>query len=139
MIYIVIIISTITMALYGIRLIERIHYYLCYKPTLHIDKYDVTMLRKQSNILYTTSRICRMLCRNITSCTIEEKNRVYFISYVLTVKWVTDCYLYQLPRLAKLFHIVLRRSMEMYEMDCLRYFDYSFSFLLITPESWSIY
>lgn len=127
------------MSLYGIRLMEHIHYYLCYKPTLHLDTYDVSMFRKQSNILYTTSRICRMLCRNITSCTIEEKNRVYFISYVLTVKWVTDCYLYQIPRLAKLFHIVLHRSITTYEMDCLRYLDYSFSFLSITPESWSIY
>jgi hypothetical protein len=127
------------MTIYGIRLIEKIHYYLCYQKTIHLDTYDVIMFRKQSNILYTTSRICRTLCRNITSCTIEQKNRVYFISYVLTVKWLTDCYLYKIPLLATLFHIVLHRSISMYEMDCLQFLDYSFLFLLITPESWSIY
>ena len=36
----------------GIDLIELIHYYLCYRDQIHLSEHSLSMLKRQSNILY---------------------------------------------------------------------------------------
>ena len=114
----------------GIDLIELIHYYLCYyRDQKHLSGQSLDMLKRQSNILYYTSRISRMLSCKLVSWDTRLRNRVYFIAYLLCIKYLLDIRIHRLPALYTRFGIPFTGPIIDYEMYCFSWLQYDFSFL----------
>lgn len=113
----------------GIDLIELIHYYLCYRDQVHLSEHSLDMLKGQRNILYYTSRISRMLSCKLVSWDTRLRNRVYFIAYLLCIKYLLDIRIHGLPSLYTRFKIPFNGPIIVYEMYCFSWFQYDFSFL----------
>jgi len=123
----------------GIRLIEKIHYYLCYQKHLHIHHIYLDDFKRQRNILYYTSRIARVISRHVKSWEITLRNCVYFIAYLLCIKYLLDVELYDIKSLYKKFNINIQKELHVYEYFCLYLIDFDFSFLESKVERWNIY
>lgn len=124
----------------GIKLIEKIHYFLCYNNN-HNYLFDECkiILRRQSNVLYYTSRISRKLSSKLIYWTTDLKNKTYFISYILYIKFQLDIYLYNIKKLYTQFAIEFTKPYIYYELYCFKFLNYDFSFLEEKPLSWNIY
>jgi len=105
------------------RLIEKIHYYLCYCYHEHLCDVDTEIFKRQSNVLYYTSKIYHKLRR----C--GKPKHVYFMSYILFIKWALDIEFYGITELAERFHINLFGSIFAYEIYYLSELGYDFRFL----------
>jgi len=123
----------------GIKLIENIHYYLCYKKHAHIRHDYLEDFKRQRNIIYYTSRISRMISRHVKSWEMNLRNCVYFIAYLLCIKYLLDVELYNIKSLYNLFNINIEKELHIYEYFCLFILDFDFSFLEDKIEHWSIY
>lgn len=113
----------------GIDLIEVIHYYLCYRDHIHLSDHSLGMLRVQRNILYYTSRISRMLSRNLIDWDAKLRNRVYFLAYLLCIKYLLDIRIHNLPTLYRKFGVFFSGPIFYYEMYCFAFLGYNFVFL----------
>lgn len=121
----------------GIDLIELIHYYLCYRDQIHLSEHSLGMLKRQSNILYYTSRISRKLSCKLVSWDTRLRNRVYFIAYLLCIKYLLDIRIHGLPALYTRFGIAFSGPIIDYEMYCFSWIHYDFSFLEHRLEKYS--
>jgi hypothetical protein len=123
----------------GIRLIEKIHYYLCYQKHLHIHPIYLEEFKKQRNIIYYTSRISRMISRYVEVWGVDLRNCVYFIAYLLCIKYLLDVELYDIKSIYKMFNINIKKRLDVYEYFCLYILEFNFSFLDEKIDHWNIY
>jgi len=123
----------------GILLIEKIHYYLCYQKHSHINLKYIDSFRKQRNVLYHTSLISRMLSKDIKEWSINLKNLVYFIAYILCIKYLLDIELFYIKSISEIFYIKMPKRLDYYEFFCLTRLKFDFSFLECKIDSWNIY
>ena len=122
----------------GIEFIEIIHYYLCYRPHSHFSKRDLEIFKRQSNVLYYTSRICRKLSKIFKVWSDDIKYITYFISYIFTIKYLLDIQMNYIFMLYRLFRVKIN-SLVQYELFFLEKIQYNFDFLCKTPSEWNIY
>ena len=123
----------------GIKLIEHIHYYLCYEKHLHIHRDYLDGFKRQRNIIYHTSRISRMISRHVKSWEMDLRNCVYFIAYLLCIKYLLDIDIYDIKSLYKMFNINIKKPLHIYEYFCFYILDFDFSFLEDKISHWNIY
>lgn len=119
----------------GITLIEKIHYYLCYASENYFTIKDLEIFRRQSNILYYTSRISRKISSTIKYWTSELRNIIYFTSYILYIKYFLDVNLNHIASLAIEFDIIFPKPLVFYEMKCLMRLQVDFTFLYTHPKN----
>lgn len=126
--------------LHGIEFIEVIHYYLCYKQHSHLRLTDLHIFRKQSNILYYTSRISREMSKRILKWNNNAKDIVYFISYLFTISYLLDIQICNIRHLFLLFNIY-KSEHEFAEIQLFFFkeINYNFAFLQNHPTCWTIY
>ena len=120
--------------------IEIIHYYLCYLDTPHLDLEDRDLLRRQSNVLYHSSRIAhRLLAKRKYLVTLAKRYQICFTAYVLCLKWLTDATLCNCSHLSKMFGVDFTpKTLNSCEVSSLRSLNYSFEFLNERPAAWDV-
>jgi hypothetical protein len=87
-----------------------------FKKENYFTKKDLEIFRRQSNILYYTSRISRKISSTIKYWTSELRNIIYFTSYILYIKYFLDINLNHIALLAIEFDIIFPKPLVFYEM-----------------------
>jgi hypothetical protein len=112
--------------MHPLRLIERLHYFLCYRPEAYtyVNPYDLERLRRRSNVLFHTQQLVLKSGWKPTLLT-------YLVSYLVYTKYDIEVDYGSTRRLVRQVGIILKAPIFSKELEFLQALNYDLSFLYL--------
>lgn len=112
--------------MHPLHLIERLHYFLCYRPEAYtyVSPDDLGRLKRRSNVLFHTQQLVLKSGWNPTILT-------YLVSYMIYTKYDIEVDYWSVRRLVRQVGIILNTPLLKKELEFLRALEYDLSCLYL--------